>query len=197
MGKGGKKPQRRQNYFNLQFQQLGEGWTGKITTLDVRKSALRLFKDIANGNIDLDKDVQFFNEPSFTYNLKLAADDNAYHCYTLYYALYQMPNKDQYQVKLMDEYLQRYNAYSILSQSFNTILNGIQFNGGLQTKDFVADLIVRLNPSKYLFNGYFITINRPDDGKLKVERRHKERHDKGINTRVTGPVKGFTNPSSM
>ena len=197
MGKGNKKPQKRQNYFNLQFQQLGEGWTGKITTLDVRKSALRLFKDIANGNVDLDKDVQFFNEPSFTYNLKLAADDNAYYNYSIFVAMQQMPNKDAIQQKIMEEHYQRYCAYCVLSQSFNTILNGIQINGGMQTKDIIADLVVRLQPSKYLFNGYFITINRKDDGKMKVERRQKQHHDKGISTRVTGPVKGFTNPSSM
>lgn len=193
-----KKPQKqkRQNYFNLQFQQLGEGWTGKITTLDVRKSALRLFKDIASGNIDMDKDVQFFNEPSFTYNLKLAADDNAYYNYSVFNGLNMLPAIDAQQQKYVEEHMMRYNAYSIISQYLNTILIGVQMNGGMYTKDVLTDLIIKLQPYKYLFNGYFINVTRPDDGKMRVERRQKQ-NDKGISDRVSGPVKGFPNPSSM
>lgn len=196
MGKKGKSQQRRQNYFNLQFQQLGEGWTAKITTLDVRKSALRLFKDIAAGNIDFDKDVQYFNEPSFTHNLRLAADDNAYYNGTIFNALSASGAQDPYTTQLKEEHYKRYCAFTIISQSLNTILNGISYNQGIQTAEILQNLIDQIQPYRYLFNGYYITLPRQDDGRLKVERRQKQ-NDNRTNTRSIGPVKGFPNPSGM
>lgn len=186
----------KQNYFTFQFQNLGEGWTGKISTLDVRKNAQRLFKDIACGNINLDKDIQFFNEPSFTHNLLLAASDNAYYNYTLWYSLSVLQYKDAVQDKICEEHRIRYDAYTLLANHLNTILTGITINGGLQTRDFVSSMMVALHKYRYVFNGYYITIGHPDDGKLRVERKRKY-NDKGSNYRSQGPVQGFPNPDSV
>lgn len=196
MGKKQKGKQKNQTYFNLQFQQLGEGWMGKITTQDVRKSALRLFKDIASANLDLPKDIQFFNEPSFTYNLKLAADDNAYYNWTIYNSLYNMQYRSQVDEDIMQEHFVRYNAFLVLSECLNNILNGLYINGGIQTEFLITDMITKMQPFKYSFNGYYITINRKDDGKLKTERRQRG-NDSRNGKRLQGPVKGFPNPSDM
>lgn len=188
-----KKSQSRTNYFNLQFQNIGDGWMGRLTTQDVRKSALRLFKDIASGNVNANKDMEYFNEPNFTYNLKLAADDNMQYNGTIYTALNVNPYKNAFQQKLCDEHYNRYCAYSVLSQCLNNILIGIQINGGIQTDSFISDMVIRLQPYKYSFNGYFLTICRRDDGKLRNERRYLDSDDKRSNSRSIGPVKGFPN----
>lgn len=195
MGKKSNNQKKGANYFNLQFQQLGDGWTGRITTLDVRKSAIRLFKDIANGNIDLEKDIQYFNEPSFTWNLKLAADDNAYANYSEWLGMSYIPNKDPVQEKICDEHYVRSQVYSVISQTMNNVLTGISINGGLQTSQLIGDLSIYLRDYRYVFNGNYFTITRPDDGKLKVERR--EKHGKDTAYRSTGPAKGFPNPRDM
>lgn len=195
MGKG-KNKVRKQNYFNLQFQQLGHGWTGKVTTLDIRKSAVRLFKDIACGNVDPEKDIEFFNEPNFTYNLKLAADDNAYYNFTAFTGISMIPNATPMQQQMAEEHRIRHYVYSIISQYLNSILIGISMNGGATTADIVQDMMVTLRPYRYVFNGNFITISHPDDGKLRVERREKV-NDGGISERVIGPVKGFANASDL
>lgn len=194
MGKS--KNKTRPNYFNLQFQQLGPGWTGKVTTMDIRKSAVRLFKDIANGNINPETDIKYFNEPSFTYNLKLSADDNAYYNFTAFQGISIIPNATTLQQKMAEEHRIRYYVYSVISQYLNSILIGISVNGGMQTAAIVQDLAVALRPYRYMFNGNFITIAHPDDGKLRIERREKQ-NDNGISERVIGPAKGFPNPSGM
>lgn len=117
--KGGGNKQRppQPSFFVQQQQKLGTGFMNRINTEFVRKNALKIFKDLACGAINPDTDCEYFAQYDFTYNLAIAANDNAKYRYYIWVGL---TNNPQYQY---DAEMQRVAAevYDQMN-TYNTIV---------------------------------------------------------------------------
>lgn len=80
----GKQQQRKQqpNWFAQQNQRYGENWITLINAEEMQKGAIRLFRDIARGNINIPKDGAYFTNVQFIDNCIVAANSKI-----IYYGL--------------------------------------------------------------------------------------------------------------
>lgn len=172
------KPKNQPSWIQQQLQQNGEAFIGRLTTDIIRKNALKIFKDIASGNIDYNRDWKYFGMYTFTYNLFLSAQDNAYYTWTCCSGIMTMLNSgqaDSKMVEIANELKLNYDAYSTVMQGLNNILSVIQASNGEHLDMYLPpklqELTVQLQRYRRCFNGYFITVGRPDDGRMRIERR--------------------------
>ena len=170
-----KNKKKQQTFFDQMVQKLGSNWLCLTNTDIIRKNAMKVLKDLAFGNIDPYEDCKYFCSADFTYNIKVACDDNAkYHYWSYmglsqYFQMYGVP--DASAEKLMCEHYEQYKAYTQGSVALNNILNTLNMFGEQYVPAAIMQATTMLTPYKYSFMGYFITIQRNDDRRARVPKR--------------------------
>lgn len=179
MAKNINKPKNSQpSWLDNQIKQYGGAFMSRLNTEIVRKNALKIFKDLASGNINYEKHSEFFRVYSFTYSLVLAANDNAYYAWAVSAGLDTFivsnpmaANEGNKLTEISRELKKSFNAYNAASAVLNNVLIDIQNTQGQNIVPLLQQAVVTLQQYKHCFNGYFITVGRPDEGRLRVERR--------------------------
>ena len=183
MGKKGfKAPKVQPSFFQVQEQKLGIGFMNKLTAEFIQKNALKVFKDLASGSIRVENDYQYFNIQDFTYNLMVAAQNNARYNYYSYYGLISNPayQNDVYMQRVATQHYENYLAFHSIELHLSNILNGIALQNGVFTRYYLHQMVAEIRNAKNSFNGYFITItDRDSNQRIKQERRELS-HDKGV-----------------
>ena len=63
----------RPNYFQQNIQKFGENFLGQKNSNDMQLDAIRVFRDIARGNIDVEEEGKYFLHPQFLESCIVAA----------------------------------------------------------------------------------------------------------------------------
>ena len=139
---GGQKPPKI-SFLKQQEQRLGPGFLNKLNSEDIRKNALRIFKDLAEGAMDPNENEQYFNQTDFVYNLLMAAQDNYNYRLYVYQGLISNPNIqfDQEMQRVASEVLDQSNTYMAIGVHLNNILNNITMFNGVYTRFYLQQLI--------------------------------------------------------
>lgn len=191
MAKNNNKKQSQPSFFEQQLQRNGPGWIYAMNTEQIRKNALKVFKDIAFGNVDPVTTAEYFAIADFTYNLKLAADDNASYNYYTFIGLQNCPQLSPEMIKVGNIHYDNFTAYNVTSQALNNILMSVSAHGPVFVPAMIMQAITMMAPYKHYFNGYFITLPRGDDQRIRVPRREigiggNINYDQGSSTQSQG-----------
>lgn len=194
--KGGQNRQPRPSFLKQQEQRLGAGFLNRLNAEDIRKNALKIFRDLAEGNMDPNEVEQYFNQTDFTYNLLVAATDNLNYRNYVYTGLISNPNI-QYDLEMQrvaSEVADQIRTYQSIVSHLNNILYNISMYNGVYTRYYLQELISEIRWRKNTFNGFFITLPKDSDKKrIRQERRQIGDNDKRFNNPNEG---GFFNKSS-
>ena len=173
--KGGNNKQRppQPSFFDQQQQKLGKGFMKWINREYISKNALNIFKDLACGAIIPDTDCEYFAQYDFTYNLVIAANDNARY---RYYVWVGLTNNPQYQYdaemqRVAAEIYDQMNTYNTIVIHLNNILQDITMTNGVYIRFYLQQLIAEIRWKKNAFNGFFITLSQEDDRLVRQKRR--------------------------
>jgi hypothetical protein len=183
MGKNnGHNRQPQPSFFQVQVQKFGPGWMNKVNADYIRKNALKIFKDLSYGAINVDRDYEYFNTYDFTYNLWVAAVDNAKYCFCCYQGLSNNPATplDIDMTRVMRDHYDRTVLFNSIAVHLNNILMNItQFNG-LYTRLYLHQMVADIRWKRNAFNGYFITLAKDSDKRdyLRNERRPQYNEDR-------------------
>lgn len=194
--KGGQNRQPRLSFLKQQEQRLGAGFLNRLNAEDIRKNALKIFRDLAEGNMDPNEVEQYFNQTDFTYNLLVAATDNLNYRNYVYTGLISNPNI-QYDLEMQrvaSEVADQIRTYQSIVSHLNNILYNISMYNGVYTRYYLQELISEIRWRKNTFNGFFITLPKDSDKKrIRQERRQIGDNDKRFSNPNEG---GFFNKSS-
>ena len=188
------------SFFDQQLQQFGPGWIYRMNTDQIRKNAMKVFRDLAFGNLDPYEVQEYFAVVDFTYNLKVAADDNAKYNYYSYLGLSYCPDIDIAMQRVASTHYEAYMAFSVTATLLNNILTDISTSNGAFIPSLLMEAMATLNPYKHFFNGYFITLPRNDDTRVRVPRREiggNQYHEQGYNNPGERNFWGEPDQSSM
>lgn len=72
MAKGGK----RKTFFDKNIEMFGERFLDRITSRDIQRGAVSIFRDIAYGNLEVEKYINYFSDARLTENLLVVATQN-------------------------------------------------------------------------------------------------------------------------
>ena len=187
--KGGQNRQPRPSFLKQQEQRLGAGFLNRLNAEDIRKNALKIFRDLAEGNMDPNEVEQYFNQTDFTYNLLVAATDNLNYRNYVYTGLISNPNI-QYDLEMQrvaSEVADQIRTYQSIVSHLNNILYNISMYNGVYTRYYLQELISEIRWRKNTFNGFFITLPKDSDKKrIRQERRQIGDNDK----RFSNPNEG-------
>lgn len=194
--KGGGQKSPKISFLKQQEQRLGPGFLNKLNSEDIRKNALRIFKDLAEGAMDPNENEQYFNQTDFVYNLLMAAQDNYNYRLYVYQGLISNPNIqfDQEMQRVASEVLDQSNTYMAIGVHLNNILNNITMFNGVYTRFYLQQLISDIRWKKNAFNGFFITLPKDVDKRRIRQERRQIGNEKGFNNKNEG---GFFNKSSQ
>ena len=194
--KGGQNRQPRPSFLKQQEQRLGAGFLNRLNAEDIRKNALKIFRDLAEGNMDPNEVEQYFNQTDFTYNLLVAATDNLNYRNYVYTGLISNPNI-QYDLEMQrvaSEVADQIRTYQSIVSHLNNILYNISMYNGVYTRYYLQELISEIRWRKNTFNGFFITLPKDSDKKrIRQERRQIGDNDKRFSNPNEG---GFFNKRS-
>lgn len=167
------------SFFMQQRQKNGNNWLNLVSTDFIRKNALRVFSDLAYGSINPDTEYFNFLNYDFSYNLMLAAHDNARYCYTVYMGLYNNPMvmEDADMGRIMQEHYDRYILYNSIVAHLNNLLNDISFNNGGLVRFHLQNMVSDIRWKKSAFKGYFITLPKEQDQKYVKKERRETNYD--------------------
>lgn len=194
--KGGQRPQR-PSWIKQQEQKMGSGFLNKMHAEDVRKNALKIFKDLAEGNMDPDEVEQYFNQYDFVYNLMVAAQDNMNYRIYVYQGLINNPQiqYDEQMQRVASEINEQITTYNSVLVHLNNILYNITMYNGVYTRFYLQQLISDIRWKRNTFNGFFVTLPKDSDKRrARQERRQISNHDKGFHNQDEG---GFFNKPSQ
>ena len=187
--KGINKPHKVQpSFFKVQEQKLGIGFFTKMNAEFVQKNALKIFKDLATGAINIDEEYKYFDNYDFTYNLRISAANNAKYNYYTYIGLSNNPmyQSDVFMQRVAAQHYENYLVFYKIELHLSNILNGISFQNGVYTRFYLHQMVAEIRYCRNSFNGYFITVADKDASRrLKVERRQLP-DDKGFSNQDQG-----------
>lgn len=191
--KGGNNKPQRQSFFQQQEQRLGPGFLNRMNTEEIRKNALRIFKDLADGIVRPEDVENYFNQTDFVYNLLMAAQDNYNYRIYIWQGLSGNPaiQHDTDMQRVSIEVYEQANTYMAIMSHLNNILNNITMYNGVYTRFCLQQLIADIRWKKNAFNGFFVTLPKEGDNRrLRQERRQISNHEKGFRNKDEG---GFFN----
>lgn len=194
--KGGQNKQPRISFLKQQEQRLGTGFLNRLTAEDIRKNALKIFRDLADGNMDINEVEQYFNQADFTYNLLEAAKDNLNYRNYVYMGLINHPQLpyDANMQRVANELADQITTYNSIVVHLNNILYNISLYNGVYTRYYLQELMSEIRWRKNTFNGFFITLPKDSDKRrIRQERRQIGDNDKRFNNPNEG---GFFNKPS-
>lgn len=174
------------SFFDQQIQQYGPNWIYLMTTETVRKNAMKILKDISFGNIDPAEVAVYFSVADFTYNLMIAAIDNAKYNWWTFVGLTEVANRIEYDhtlTKVAHAHYEAWQAYEVAAAQLNNILIDINMTGGMYTQALLMQMISTLNPFRRQFSGYYITLPRAEDTRIHQRREilGGNQYDQGSN----------------
>lgn len=184
MGKGKGNPLKprplQPSFFMQQRQKNGDYWLNMVSTEFIRKNAMRIFKDLATGAANVDVEYQYFLNYDFTYNLAVAASDNANYNRICYLGICNSPVPvDKEMVRIANDQLEKFNVYNMIVSYMNSILQDLTFNGGMLCRYYLQELVASIRYKRNIFNGNFITLAKEYDRKnVKLERRSRNYDDR-------------------
>lgn len=162
-----KRNQLANSYFEQKIKSDGENFLNFMNAIQVKKDAFKIFKDLAHGNIDIERHGKFFTNASFVNNLRAVAEDNykinSLSANGLQIAMQMNNISDKDTVYVMNALAAKADAYMVLTNFFNMILIDIVNYGGANIPQYLYGIINELNPRKEAFNGNFIIVPRNED----------------------------------
>lgn len=179
MGKGKGNPLKprpmQPSFFMQQRQKNGANWMNFVSTEFIRKNANRIFKDLATGAANVDYEYVNFLNNDFTYNLALAASENAKYNYISYMGICNTPVPvDKDMIRVANDQFQKFQVYNIIVDFMNCILKDNTYNNGTLCRYYLQELVAAIRYRRNVFNGNYVTIVDDNDRKnLKIERRIK------------------------
>ena len=201
MGKKGNpnKPNNQPSFFKVQEQKLGIGFMNKMTTEFIQKNALKVFKDLAGGAINVEKEYQFFQIYDFTYNLMIAANNNARYNYYSYLGLANSPiyQQDVHMQRVATQHYENYLVFNKIELHLNNILKDITYQNGVYTRFYIQQLVADIRNCSGSFNGYFITLSDRDNNRRVKSERRQLPNDKGFSNQDQGGFFGKHTQSDM
>lgn len=185
---GGQNRPPKISFLKQQEQRLGPGFLNRLNTEDIRKNALRIFKDLAEGSMDPNETEQYFNQTDFVYNLLVAANDNYTYRIYVYQGLISNPNIqfDPEMQRVASEVLDQANTYMTIGVHLNNILNNITMFNGVYTRFYLQQLITDIRWKKNAFNGFFITLPKDGDKRRARQERRQIGNEKGFSNKNEG-----------
>lgn len=112
----------RKNYFDYQIDRFGESFLNKKNPQNLQDDALRIFRDLAYGNIDVREYEEYFRDQQLLEAMLLKADQVYRFHYFSYYGVEQLrqnPNFPQ------DEVTNIATHHKEVSDLYNVILQGL------------------------------------------------------------------------
>lgn len=186
-GGGGNNRPLKPSFLKQMEQRLGEGFINRLNTEDIRKNALKIFKDLAEGNMDPNdpKVENAFNQYDFTYNLMVAAQQNRDYRLYVYQGLMTNPNYpyDQQMQRVANEVQEQWTVYHSIAVHLNNILMGITMYNGVYTRFYLQQLISEIRWKRNAFNGFFVTIPTDQDKRRVRQERRQINNDKGFHNK--------------
>lgn len=163
------------SFFMQMRQKNGDNWLNMVSTEFIRKNAMRIFKDLATGAANVDTEYQYFLNYDFTYNLAVAASDNANYNRICYLGICNSPVPvDKEMVRVANDQLDKFNVYNMIVSYMNNILQDLTFNGGTLCRYYLQEMVASIRYKRNAFNGNFITLPKENDRQhLKLERRNR------------------------
>lgn len=165
-------------------EQMGGDFINTINPFYIKRDAIKIFKDIAYGNISVNKDhAKYFTNTTFLNALQEASIDNyVWHdaTYTgLYHYinnLYQnnIPKGFEYLYDICNRHRRSKEAYTQLYYYLQYMLNDIKYNNGFGIETLLYNLSTILAGYKDAFNGDYYTINT---SRRREERRPKDEEE--------------------
>lgn len=115
---------RQRNYFTNNIEKSGEDFLKDKDPFRIRADFKIIFRDLANGRIDLRNYAKYFEDDNFVYNLILEA-------YSLYYEYYMSSMgmmyyfnanniSDQSAMAVLNKHQQKCSAYKLIHDSLST-----------------------------------------------------------------------------
>ena len=157
------------SWFENKKKELGGDFLNEINPLFIKRDAIRIFKDIAYGNISINRDhVKYFRNSSFVNALLEAAVDQYVWNSGAYIGLYnyitmvcnnQIPNEFAYLYDICDRFRRRTDCYVCIRQYMQYILEDIKYRNGMYVDKLLANLSCALTSYKDTLNGDYYTIN--------------------------------------
>ena len=143
---GGKK---RKNWFEQQVERFGSDFIHSIRADEAQKGAVKVFGDLARGNVNISTEGGYFLDPQFLENCIIAANSKQVFYKYLYEGLNasvrENPNtaNDQSFQAVYRNISNSLSAFSYIYQA----LHGIKETGNLQ---YLYTLVSQLAPYKYV-----------------------------------------------
>lgn len=119
------KKKKRPNYFDIKYQQGGEHFITRMTTMDIKKDAGKILKDMAYANIDYtaDKYLRFFTDPGFINILLQSCYENWNYNNTVCIGLETFFASSGQQAS--SEMTQVYNVHNMARIAYNILYDGL------------------------------------------------------------------------
>lgn len=116
------------NYFSRNIQQNGVGFIQLKNAQDIQREALKIFRDIARGNIDFEKYGNYFLDPIFLDNLLIACQSKLTvetilrdGVTMLYNSQIQMQQPCDITSMVLQDQLQKVEAYTCILQCLTSL----------------------------------------------------------------------------
>lgn len=140
-----KNNNQRRSYFKEQQQKFGEDFIERKTAQDIQRDAVRIFRDIANGRINVQTDQEFFRNRQFLENCIAAAQSQYTEANINYQGTSMLLGYSNHPLvsQVVENNLRRRDAYAI-------ILNGL--TAIKMTGDVQYLYIMRSQLKDYRFN---------------------------------------------
>lgn len=157
------------SWIETKKKELGGDFLNELNPFFIKRDAIRIFKDIAYGNISVNKDhVKYFRNSSFVNALLEAAVDQYVWNSATYIGLYnyitvvcnnQIPTEFAYLYDICDRFRRRTECYTQIRQYMQYILEDIKSRNGVYVDKLLANLSCILTKYKDSLNGDYCTIN--------------------------------------
>ena len=147
MAQKNKKPNQK-NWFVQQEERFGANFIEMVRADEMQKGAIRLFRDIARGNINLSTEGQYFTNPQFIENCLIAANSKYVYYSTLFEGLNALSSIDASRVNDAN-YQATYRNIKLSMEGYGLIYNGllnIKSSGNL---NYLYTLVNQLAPYRF------------------------------------------------
>lgn len=153
---------KRESYFDIQIKASGERFLYNKTPLDIKKDANKIFKDIAYANLNLERDVAYFCEPSFVNSLYIEAYANlTLNGWSAIGLQTYMQNNGIDDINanfVLLRFQNACNAYSVLTKHLSNIINDINIGNFANIGNHLVALTNEIRPCREGLNCSFIVV---------------------------------------
>lgn len=180
-----KEPGINRSWIEQKKHELGEDFLSNINVYYIKKDAIKIFKDIAYGNISVVKDhIKYFYNVSLLNALQEASvDQYVWHNATFiglsnYIAMCNnsIPNEYAYLYDICNRHRRSAECYTQIYQHLELMINNIKYRNGTEVEIIFNNLSGTLSKYKDSLNGDYYTINM-NKRKRNEGRYHEEEYN--------------------